>query len=797
MAEISIDQLFETALGHHQAGELPEAEALYRQILQSQSDDADVIQLLGLVHSQSDRKEEAVELLQRAVELNPQAPDAHYNLGMVLADLKRHDEAIGAFRQAVDLKPDFAEAHHHLGLSHRAKGELAAATEAFSAAITAKPDFVEAMNSMAITFRSQRRFKEAIGMYRRALTLRPEVVEIRQNLVNVLHAKGDFADEVIEVREILRLRPDDPRAHYALGNALQSDGKTEEAITVFRHVLEMKPDFAEVYADLGNAFWSRGKLTEAMDAIEQSLALQPELPVAHNNRGNVLQSMGKVDEALAAYDKATSIRPDFADAYYNKGNAYRMMSRFEDAVEAYLQCVDVRPDYFMAYSNMGSTLKEMRRVDEALDSFTKAMMLRPDNESVHSNFLFAMHYLQIIDGRTLYEEHLVWDLNHGQPLRSEILPHPNDRQKDRRLRIGYVSADFREHSVVFFVENLLLHHDRKQVEVFCYSDVTHPDEITARLMKSADHWRESVSWNHAQLAQQIREDRIDILVDLAGHTSGSRLLTFARKPAPIQVTYCGYPNTTGMAAMDYRLTDQWADPSPQADALHTEKLVRLPRSFLCYRPPASAPPIGPLPSLANGLVTFGSFNALAKITAPMMAVWSQILRQVPGSRLLIKSHSGLSDSAPRERLLEIFGSLGIEAERIELIAKIPQMSAHLELYHQVDIALDTYPYHGTATTCEALWMGVPVITLAGQSHVSRVGVSLLNHAGLSDMVASEPQDYVRLAVTLAKDSARLSKLRMGMRDRLNASPLLDGPTFARDLEAAYRTMWHAWVNRPF
>jgi protein O-GlcNAc transferase len=638
---------------------------------------------------------------------------------------------------------------------------------------------------------------QAEAMFRKILAQQPNH-DGALNAMGIIHFQSGNKDSgIIHVRKAIALNNTQQEYHRNLGQMLNSLGRVHEAVEAYRPVVRLRPHDAEAWNYFGRLLQADKNWDEAVAAFRRAVELRPDSALMIFQLAFALDQTGDQNGAIAGYRRAIKINPQFFEAYNNLGLVLVACDARAEAIEAYERALQLQSNNAEHLTNFGNLLRDDRQVDEALVLYDQALAARPDFVTAASVRIFSMHLSPHGDAQSLFQEHRRWDQIFGQPLRSEILPHLNDRQKDRRLRIGYVSADFREHSVVFFVENLLLHHDRKQIEVFCYSDVTHPDEITARLMKSADHWRESVSWNHAQLAQQIREDRIDILVDLAGHTSGSRLLTFARKPAPVQVTYCGYPNTTGLAAMDYRLTDQWADPSPQADALHTEKLVRLPRSFLCYRPPASAPPIGPLPSLANGVVTFGSFNALAKITAPMMAVWSQILRQVPRSRLLIKSHSGLSDSAPRERLLEIFGSLGIEADQIELIAKIPQMSAHLELYHRVDIALDTYPYHGTATTCEALWMGVPVITLAGQSHVSRVGVSLLNNVGLSELVANEPDDYVQLAMNIAKDSSRLSKLRAGMRDRLLASPLLDGSAFARELEKAYRQMWRAWADRPF
>jgi predicted O-linked N-acetylglucosamine transferase (SPINDLY family) len=449
---------------------------------------------------------------------------------------------------------------------------------------------------------------------------------------------------------------------------------------------------------------------------------------------------------------------------------------------------------FMAFNNLGNVLKEMRRFPDALRYLHQAIHLNPKHPSPHSNFIYALHYPHGMDVQTIFAEHIVWNARHARKLGREIPPHENDRSPDRRLRIGYVSADFRRHSVAYFLQNPFLHHDPASVEIFCYSDVTRPDEFTARLRAAAHHWRETAQWERDDLVRKIREDRIDILVDLAGHTGGSRLPVFACKPAPVQITYLGYPDTTGLTAMDYRLTDPIADPVGETERFHTEQLLRLPQTFLCYSPSPDAPEVSPLPAVANGYITFGSFNALAKITPPMIAVWSDLLQQTPGSRLIIKSHSGLTEPSCRRRLLEIFASCQISADRLELHSQTPTSQTHLELYGKIDIALDTYPYHGTATTCEALWMGVPVVSLAGSRHISRVGVSLLTSAGLPQFIATSTEAYVRIATQWARDPSGLSKLRSSLRPMMQNSPLLNGRQFAHDLESAYRRVWRQWAK---
>jgi predicted O-linked N-acetylglucosamine transferase (SPINDLY family) len=359
------------------------------------------------------------------------------------------------------------------------------------------------------------------------------------------------------------------------------------------------------------------------------------------------------------------------------------------------------------------------------------------------------------------------------------------------LRVGYVSADFRQHSVAFFIEPVIEAHDRRGFEVICYSNVAWPDAVTMRMRKLADQWRDIARRCDEDVAEQIRRDGVDILVDLAGHTDGNRLLVFARKPAPVQVTYLGYPDTTGLRTMDYRLTDAYADPPGETEPYHSEELVRLARCFLCYRPATESPEVGELPALAAGTVTFGSFNSFAKVTEEVMGAWSRILLAVPESRLVLKA-KGLGQAEARERAGEVFERHGIAPQRVEMTGQSESFVEHLRAYQCVDIALDTFPYNGTTTTCEALWMGVPVITLAGRSHVWRVGMSLLSNAGLPELIAATLDDYVAAAARLAGDVDGLRQMRRGLRQRLGASALTDAAGFTRRLEEAYRGIWANW-----
>jgi predicted O-linked N-acetylglucosamine transferase (SPINDLY family) len=401
-----------------------------------------------------------------------------------------------------------------------------------------------------------------------------------------------------------------------------------------------------------------------------------------------------------------------------------------------------------------------------------------------------MHYLPQVPPAELFAMHARVGREMVENAGATLAPHDNRGDPQRRLRIGYVSSDLRAHSVCYFALQMLEHHDRSAVEVFCYADTVRPDEMTARAKSLADEWRSITRLPDDAAAAMIREDRIDVLVDLSGHTVGNRLTVFARRAAPVQVTYLGYPDTTGLPTMDYRLTDSFADPAGDADARATEKLVRIDRCAWCYSPASSAPEIT---ARKPGPITFGTFNALAKINSQVLAAWAAILRETPGSRLMIKA-AAMSEASARERFTRAMAAHGIDKSRLVLAGHRADSREHLAMYAAVDIALDPFPYNGTTTTCEALWMGVPVVTLAGRAHAGRVGVSLLGAVGLSDLVAQDLEQYRRLAAGLAGDPDRLQRLRVELRDRMRRSPLMDGAGFARALESAYRQMWQSWCS---
>ncbi len=593
---------------------------------------------------------------------------------------------------------------------------------------------------------------------------------------------------------MLPAHPDRANAHITLGNALRKRGRLAEAEASFRSALRINPDLAAVHNVLGAILYDQGRLSDAQVSFSRALALKPDLASAYSNLGVTFFDAGRLREAEVCQRRALAIDPNSADAFSNLGSALWGQGRLIESEAACHQALAINPDHVVALSNLGNALQSQSRMIEAVAIYRRALRIDPDYVPARDNLLMAMQYVDGHSQAESFAEHLDYARRFEAPLKGGWSVHSNSRDPGKRLRIGYVSPDLRKHPVAYFVEPALTHHDRGAVDIHCYYSHAISDEVTLRLKSLTEHWRDLGSMTDAQAADRIRADGIDILVDLAGHTAGNRLLTFARKPAPIQVAWLGYACTTGLSAIDYRITDAHADPVGFSEPCYTEALWRLPHAFACYQPPSNSPDVAVLPASRQGNVTFGSFNNLIKLTPGVRALWSLVLLAVPGSRLMLKSVS-LAEAATRQQLIDDFAQLGVGEERLVLASGDDTHAAHLDRYGSVDISLDPFPYNGTTTSFESLWMGVPVLTLAGDRFISRQGISMLTNAGLTELVAHTPAEYVAIAVRLAGNLDHLANMRAGMRDRLVNSPLLAARRFTLDLEDAYRGMWRAHVSR--
>ncbi|MCM8738514.1 tetratricopeptide repeat protein [Azospirillum sp. A1-3] len=619
------------------------------------------------------------------------------------------------------------------------------------------------------------------------------------------HEAGRLALAEAGYRALLAGHPDHPHANNNLAVLLRRTGRWEEAATHYRRAIAARPEDAAMRNNLACALEERGRGAEAIAAARVALALHPGHADGWFNAGNMLTAGGDLGAAMAAYRRAIRLDPAMAGAHSNLGDAHRRRGELSLAVLSYRTAIRLQPDLPQPVVNLGEALKDQGRVTEAIAILQDGLERHPTLPLLHSNLLLALHYSPLVPPEVIARAHAHWNERHARGLERRAAfatpsaapfaaPFANDRDPARRLRVGYVSPDFCDHACAGFIEPLLRHHDREAVEVVGYPTSPRQDGTTERMRRLADAWQPLTGLDEDAAARRIEQDRIDILVDLAGHTAGGRPLLFARRPAPIQVTWLGYPDGTGMPAVDYRLTDAIADPPGETDGWHAERLVRLPDGFLAFEVGAGIAPPAPPPVHRNGFVTFGSFNTVAKVTPAVLRVWAEILVALPSSRLILKS-GAFADPPTRDDHLRRFARHGVMADRLDLLAQVASSAEHLRLYDRMDIALDPFPYNGTTTTCEALAMGVPVVTLAGRHHVARVGASLLTHCGLAELVAGSEDGYVGTALALARDPARLAALRLGMRDRLERSSLGNPRGFARSVEAAYRTMWQQWLER--
>jgi len=623
-------------------------------------------------------------------------------------------------------------------------------------------------------------------------TLSPVPGAQRGDQTNAAESSGGEAVE--SFAQAAALHPEDHEAHFNLGNALLERGQAEAAETSYRRAIALQPEHAPFYNNLGNALVKQGKSDAAIDCYRQALAIYPDHARAHFNLANILRDQGKLEEAEAGYRRTIECAPDHYAAHFNLALALQGQARSAEASVSCRRALEIRPDYPVAYNKLAEILKFQGRAGEATSYYRRAVELAPNAPGFHSNLLLCLQYDPAMTPGALLTEHQAY----GAKLASfaAALPtavaHANRRDPDKRINIGYVSADLHQHPVGFLMMPVLAAHDRQGFAVHCYYGNRDVDGVTAFLKDRADVWRSTVDVGDDDLAAMIRADGIDILVDMAGHTLNNRLPVFARKPAPVQATWAGYFGTTGLAAIDYLITDRHLSP-PGSERYAVEKLARLPDGYLCWAMPSHAPAVGPLTATTPGAVTFGCFNNLAKINPLVIALWSRLLRDLPASRLVLKTRE-LADASVRERLLGLFAIEGIPATRITLEGPSVHPE-YLRRYNDIDIALDPFPYSGGLITIDALWMGVPVVTMPGERFASRHSLTYLRVAGLDELVADGPENYLRIAKELAKDLPRLAALRAGLRERVSASPLRRSRKFTRGLEAAFRAMWRDWCEQ--
>lgn len=691
------------------------------------------------------------------------------------------------YRQVLAAEPTHVHALHLLALIADQRGAPDEAVELLNRAIAAQPSAQLYVVLGKILYR-RKELPEAVRAFREALARDASVADTHFALGNALWQLRQLDETIASYRQAVSLKPDFIEALGNLGQALERKNDWQGAAAVYVQVLRNHPNDASMHFNLASALHRLGRLTEAAEQYRWTTALQPAHAEAHNNLGNVYQDLGDADAALSAYEAAVRARPDFVMAINNCGALLAMMGRTNEAEDVLRRGIAVAPKHSALHHNLGNVLKDNGDTAGALVMLRRAVELDPSDARAHSNLIFALNF-SATKGSEILAECRKWNERHAAPLRSQIKPHLNDKGPDRRLRIGYVSPDFREHVLTFFTCPLLSHHDRSAFEIFCYSSVKRPDALTRRIMQCAEHWRDVRLLDDPSLAEQVRADRIDVLVDLTMHMADGRPLLFARKPAPVQIAWEAYPGTTGIETMDFRISDPRLDP-PGADEPYTEETIRLPDSFWCYDPLNDGPQVNDLPALSSGKLTFGCLNNPCKLGDHTFRLWGETMRRILNSRLLVLEQPGRG----RDNLLARMKSQGIDPERVEFVAH-RRREEYLRTYHQIDVVLDTFPYTGHTTTLDSLWMGVPVVTRIGPTVVGRGSFSQLFHLDLLDLAADSEEKFVEAAVRITSDLPRLAKLRGELRTRLTQSPLMDAARFARGMESAYRMAFGRWCSR--
>ena len=751
-----IDRILEKAISFQRAGRSHKAGELFQQVLAIDPNQPDALYHLGVMAHEAGQLEEAVQLLVKSLQLNSNHAEAFDALASVLKDQRRFPEAVEFYQNALAISPKAAYLHSNLGLVFNEMQLLNEAIACYQRALELDPKLGVAYSNLGAVYQRQGEHQKALDCYERALAFNPRLMVVLGNMGAILNDLGRFSEAVRYHEAALKIEPKLDLVQNNLGVAFYQLHRMPEAIHCYQRALELNPKSYSALNNLGNVFREQRAFEKAVVCLKKAVELQPDCSQTRNSLGAALMEQGKLDEALACFQKALELGA---------------------ADPAFLVKV---------YRNMGVTHYAAGQSGEAVRYYRRLLGLDPDFSDAFSEMLFILNHLHQETPDALFAEHLRFGKQFGERLIARIKAHSNTPEKHRRLRIGFVSGDLRAHAVANFIEPVFDHYTKSEFEFFCYENFPVNDVVSERLIQKVDSWRNVDRLSDEELADQIRKDAIDILVDLSGHTGLNRLLVFARKPAPVQVTMLGYVQTTGLTTIDYRITDEDLNPAGIGDDYSTEKLIRFSGCASSFTPPEHCPPVNEPPALKNGFITFGSFNKPSKITSEMFEAWSKILTATPGARLLV---AGISS----DFVVKAMASHGIGPERLELHER-KSTAEYLELHHRVDLALDTYPYNGGTTSLIASWMGVPFVTLQGATAISRSGAGALKIVGLNELIAVNFDDYVQKAIAAVQDLQQLAEWRRQLRSRMLLN-IGNGKGYSKQLESAFREMWQTWCDQ--
>lgn len=750
------DAQFSHALALHQGGQLASAQAIYEAILQVDPTHANSWHMLGVVALQSDQPQRAVDCIGSAIRLQPTQAGFYLNHGNALRAQQQNEAALASFDRAIALQPNFAEAYSARGSTQNALNQLQAAVASFAQSLALQPG-------------------NMVDWYHHG---------------NTLMALQQFAPAIASYDRVIAIDSSCAPAYANRGVAQQSLQQLEAAIASYDQAIAIQPDYAQAHFNRGSALQALHRLEEAIASYDQAIAIDPHYAQAYCNRGCIQKDLQQTAAAVASYDQAIAIQPDYADAWANRGIALDMLRQVEQAEHSYRRALEIDPTLAEAHHNLALSLLTRGNIPAATQGFRSALATDPHRNDAHSALLLCLSSDINVDAATLFAAHVRFGTQLESPLRPLWQPHANVKDPGRTLNIGFVSGDLYSHAVATFIEPVLQGLSKNPtLKLHAYYNHTVQDAINQRLHTYFSRWNDVAKLSDADLAQKIRADQIDILIDLSGHTGMNRLATFAHKPAPIQATWIGFPSTTGLQSMDYFLADHHFLPHSEFAHQFTEKLLYLPAAAL-FLPFEGAPPVNALPALTNGYLTFGSFNKLKKFSPAVVALWARVLRAHPNSPMVL----GGMETNDHATVLQWFADEGIASNRLRFFP-VSGMPTYLGLHHQVDICLDTFPYNGGTTTLHALWMGVPTLTLSGATPPTRAGHSLLGHVNLPTCQARTHEEFVALSLAWADNLDELALVRASLRNRLSSSAFGQPKVMCEALEQALRTMWQRWCQK--
>jgi protein O-GlcNAc transferase len=773
------------AIVYHALGRLDDSLNSFQDAISANPNFADPYNLLGSILIELGRFADAITYFQQAISLNQNYAFAHYNLGNAYMLLGQYEDAKMSYANALASKPDFSDACYNLGNVYFQLGELEDAIASYQKTIEMNPNYHEAYNNQAIAHKELGRLDEARAVLEILVSINPEYPDAYKNLGDVHMELEQFKDAIDNFKKAILLAPDFAEAYINLGLACEEECHFEEAISSYQIALRINPELNFVNMNLGNAYKKNGDFQSAIASYEMALSINPDLEFVHFNIAVMYSELGDREAAIAAYQAAIASNPNDPGSYTNLGVIQRVLLQLDNSIKSFESALVIDPNYALAHSNLGLSLQLLGRVDEAIDHLKKSLKILPDDPMTHSTLLFTLGWLPEVSGKTILDEARQWDDIHSA--KNVFSNYDNIPDLNRKLRVGYVSADFKNHAVAYLLEPLLAEHNRDEVEVFCYAEVKSPDDATARFQKYADHWRSTVGVDDDEMNAMIRHDKIDIIVECTGRSKNNRLLALSSKPAPVQVNYFPmHGQTTGMASMDYVFSDSALNP-PGFENQFSEKVVNIEHGAFPFLPNYEWPEVAP-PRCSDDEIVFACVGDPARIGEATINLWAQLLEINPDANLLFK-HPKYGDHNTLIMWQNKFSRIG---ERVLFEGVEGGWAQNMDVYGRIDVLLDTIPMSGGTSCAIPLWMGVPVVTMASQYVGHRIAVSILVNSGVPELVAKNDDDYLRIVTELINDRDRLTIFREEIRDKMEAAPICNSLARNKDVEDSFRIMWKSW-----